>query len=141
MKLTAEGLELIKRFEGCRLEAYRDIVGVLTIGYGDTENVVPGMTITQQEADDRLDKRLEEFQLGILPLVPAVMTDNQFSACVSLSYNIGLEAFKKSLLLRCCQKYNFEDAAKQFEKWNHAGGRVISSLTKRREAERNLFLS
>lgn len=140
MDITQEGLDLIKSFESCRLKAYQDIVGIWTIGYGDTQNVTPGMEITQQEADQRLLDRLSQFKIDLLPLLPGSMNNNQFSACMSLAYNIGIESFKKSLLLRCCQKYNFEDASKQFANWCHAGGKIVPGLVRRREAERLLFL-
>jgi lysozyme len=140
MDITQEGLNLIKSFESCRLKAYRDIVGVWTIGWGETNGVTPSMEITQEQADQMLLDRLAQFKIDMLPLLPGSMNDNQFSACLSLAYNIGMGNFKKSLLLRCLQKYNFEDAAKQFSKWNHAGGRVVPGLTRRREAERLLFI-
>ncbi len=145
MRLTQAGVDLIKEFEGCRLEAYPDPgTGSVpwTIGYGHTgPDVTKGMSITQERAEELLRKDLMKFELGVIELVPGVTSDNQFSACVSLAYNIGIENFKRSLLLRCMQKYNFDHAAGEFLKWNHAGGRVLKGLTRRREAEMKLFLT
>lgn len=141
MRLTKEGLNLIKEFEGCRLEAYQDVAGIWTIGWGSTKDVTPGMKITQEEADRRLEEYLVRLEVDIKEVLPAIMNENQFSACVSLAYNIGTEAFKRSLLVRCCQKYNFDDAAQQFLRWVKDNGREIPGLVRRRKAEQKLFLS
>lgn len=140
MKINSDGLSLIKSFEGCRLKAYKDAVGILTIGYGDTHNVIPNQEITQDEADVRLMQRLEEFEKGVSSLVKVSITENQFSALISFAYNLGLGNLKISMLLRCINKHNNTGAADEFLKWTKAGGRELSGLVRRRRAERDLFL-
>src|SRR5271170_7014409 len=101
MKINEAGLELIKRNEGCRLKAYRDVVGILTIGYGHTGyDVHVGQTITQDEADTLLASDLHDFEDGISDYVEIDLTSNQFSALVSFTYNVGLGNLQKSKLLR-----------------------------------------
>lgn len=136
--IGAGGLKLIKYFEGLRLEAYKDPVGVLTIGYGDTTNVSPGMVITEAEAERRLRTRLNrEFVPGVLSALTRDATQGELDAMVSLAYNVGIEAFQRSTLVR---KFNAgEDAADQFERWIHAGGKPLLGLKRRRLAERLLF--
>lgn len=141
MTTSQAGIDLIKSFEGCRLTAYQDQVGVWTIGYGDTNHVTPGMCITQEEADQRLIQRLGQFEQGVCGLVKVDLSQHQFDALVSFSYNLGLGAVKQSLLLRCINKHNFPAAAEQFLLWDHAGGIVVPGLLRRRQAERALFLS
>lgn len=138
MMLTDEGIRLIQHFEGCRLTAYQDVVGVWTIGYGHTEDVHPGMTITQHQADIMLGADLAQFADQVRAIVPA-MADHQFSALVSFSYNVGVGALKSSTLLRLIRDGSWWDAANQFARWNKAGGQVLPGLVKRRWAERDLF--
>ena len=140
-------LDLIKEFEGLRLTAYRDAVGVWTIGYGTTAaaglGITPkaGMTITEAEAEALLLKGLEKFAGSIRPKITAPINDNEFGAFLSLAYNIGPGAFAKSSALR---KFNAGDkagAANAILRWNKAGGKVLAGLTRRRKAERELFLT
>lgn len=135
------GLNLLKSFEGCKLTAYKDIGGVWTIGYGETEGVYPGQTITQEQADEMLMNSLKEFIDGVNSLVTTPISDNQFSALVCFSYNVGLQNLKKSMLLRCVNTLHYSDAAKQFVKWDHVNGIVSDGLLRRRESERDLFLA
>jgi lysozyme len=143
MRTSSAGIALIKKFEGCRLEAYQDVVGVWTIGYGDTMNVRPATRITQQQAEDRLTNRLaREFEPGVLDaLQGAPATQPQFDAMVSLSWNIGIGAFAKSSVARFHRDGDYATAADAFLLWNKAGGNVISGLVRRREEERSLYLS
>lgn len=135
------GVSLIREFEGCRLESYKDIVGVETIAYGHTgADVTPGLKITQERADELLKQDLNKFEDGVSALVKVPLTDNQFAALVSFSYNLGLGALKTSFLLKCLSVKNYEGAATQFEKWCHAGGVIVPGLLRRRHAERDLFL-
>lgn len=136
------GLPLIKKFEGCRLSAYQDIVGVWTIGYGETKGVYKGMTITQEQADSMLQNRYDEFESGVKALLKVPVTDNELGALVSLSYNIGLGNFKNSTLLRLLNSnINRNTVALEFAKWNKAGGKVVAGLSNRRAAETTLFLT
>lgn len=140
MQTNEAGINLIKSFEGCRLTAYQDIVGIWTIGYGDTENVHPGMVITQTEADNRLAKRLTPFETGVAACAKVPLTDNQFAALVAFAYNLGLHSLERSSLLAKLNDGDAAGAADEFLKWNRAGGKVVAGLTRRRTAERALFL-
>lgn len=138
-RIGPKGLALIKEFEGRRLTAYRDVVGVLTIGYGSTgPHVKPGMTITEAEAEALLRKDLDRFERGVAEMA-GEMTPGQFSALVSLAYNVGLGNFASSTLLKLHRAGDYAGAAGQFGRWNKAGGRVLAGLTKRRAAERALY--
>lgn len=139
-KVNQAGEQIIKSFEGKELKAYKCPAGIWTIGYGDTENVKQGMIITEAEADARLSNRLnKDFCPAVERLVKVKINDNQFSALVSLVYNIGVGAFEKSTLLRKLNAGDFAGAAEQFDRWNKAGGKVLNGLVKRRAAERKLF--
>lgn len=140
--INQEGLELIKVFEGCELKAYRDAVGVLTIGYGSTGgHVKAGMTITRVEAEQLLREDLQRFEVGVDQRLGDIeVTDNQFSAMVSLAFNIGLANFSGSSVLRRILAGNVQGAADAFLMWNKAGGKELKGLTRRRAAERELFL-
>jgi lysozyme len=143
MRTSQIGIDLIKKFEGCRLEAYQDIVGVWTIGYGDTKGVQPGMRITQKQADDMLAERLaNEFELGVMQVIgDAPTTQNQFDAMVSLTWNIGIGGFGKSSVARLHREGDHEAAANLFMAWDKAGGRAIPALQRRRAAEAQLYRS
>ena len=139
-QISAAGLALIKRFEGLRLKAYRCPADVPTIGYGSTgAHVKMGMTITEAHAEQLLIKDLSRFEQGVAQLLKTA-TQGQFDACVSLSFNVGLAAFKGSTLLKKHNAGDYAGAADQFRRWNKAGGRVLAGLTKRREAERQLYI-
>lgn len=138
---NAAGLQLLTSFEGCRLLAYKDIGGVWTIGYGHTgPEVVFGLKISQQQAEEYLRADLSKFEAGIKKLVKVPLTDNEYSALVCLVYNIGLGAFEASTLLRRLNDSKYEDAANQFLRWNKDNGVVVAGLHRRRQAERELFL-
>jgi len=140
-------IELIKRWEGCKLTAYQDIAGIWTIGYGTTANagvgIEPhnGMKITQEQADDYLHRAVDKFAEKVASLIKVPVTSNEFGACVMLSYNIGLGAFAKSTVLRELNAGNKSAAAGAFHMWNKAGGRVVKGLMARRDAEVELFLT
>lgn len=140
-------VDLVKRFEGCRLQAYQDAVGVWTIGYGITANagvgVEPhkGTTITQVEAEDLLRKALDRFANQVSALITSKVSNNEFGACVSLAYNVGRNAFADSTLLRKLNEGDKVGAADEFKRWNKAGGAVLKGLTTRRAAEAALFLT
>jgi lysozyme len=134
------GIELIKSFEGLRLKAYRCSAGVLTIGYGHTSGVTEGQEIDEAEAERLLREDIAEFEAGV-SRVATDPTPNQFSAMVSLAFNIGLAAFGRSTVLRKHNAGDHADAAEAFMLWNKAGGRVLQGLIRRRAAERALYLS
>lgn len=143
--MRTKNVDAIKEHEGLRLKAYLDSVGVWTIGYGDTgPDVVKGLVITKAQAEERLRKRLVEFEGYVNDMVKVALTQNQFDALVSLVYNIGPTNFKSSTLLRKLNAGDYKGAAEQFLVWNK--GRVKGSLVilpglvTRRAAERRMFL-
>ncbi|MEL6350341.1 MAG: lysozyme [Cyanobacteria bacterium J06627_28] len=139
-RTNKNGLLLIKAFEGLRLQAYRDAVGIWTIGYGTTRGVRPGMSIGEDDAINFLQQDLVRFEKSINDAVKVPINDNQFSALASFVYNVGPGAFRSSTLLRMLNDEKIHEAADQFPRWNRAGGRVLAGLTRRRNAERKLFL-
>lgn len=142
MKISAKGLKLIQDFEGLELTAYKDAVGVLTVGWGSTgPHVKVGMTITQQQAEALLLSDVSRFERGVTDLVKVPLSQNQFDSLVSFSFNLGLANLKSSTLLRKLNSLDYAGAALEFPRWNKAGGKVLAGLTRRREAEKKLFLS
>ncbi len=141
--MSADGLAILRYFESCRLEAYWDADGkVWTIGWGDTgPDVVQGLRITQAEADQRLQRRLaHEFVPGVLNALTRPATQAQLDAMVDLAYNIGVEAFQGSTLVRLFNAGDQAGAAEQFPRWNKSGGKVLLGLRRRRAADRARFL-
>lgn len=140
MKLNQSGIELIKRFEGLSLQVYHDMVGLLTVGYGHRTNLPWGEQITQQQADDMLTTDLDAVSDQLKAVLKVELTDNQFSALVSFVYNLGIGAFQHSTLCKLVNTRCVSQASLEFEKWDHAGGKIVSGLLRRRIAERDLFL-
>ena len=141
MNISKKGIDLIKRYEGCRLKAYKCPAGVWTIGYGHTNNVRPDDIITQDDAEELLKRDLKVHEDNVKRVVKIALTQNQFDALVSFEYNVGYGAFANSTLLKLLNAGNYNGASKQFERWVYAGDRVLEGLVKRRKAERELFLS
>lgn len=139
MKTSQAGIDLIKEFEGCELKAYRDAVGVLTIGYGHTMGVCEGDEITEAIADIYLRTDLKDAEQCVTN-TGAQLSQFQFDALVSFTFNLGCGNLRKSTLLRKVLAGEYEDAAQEFLKWNMAGGRVLAGLARRREAERKMFM-
>lgn len=137
--INKDGIELIKRWEGCKLKAYKDTGGVLTIGYGHTKGVKPGDEIDQKEADRLLKKDLKEFEDAVNSVVKVSLSQNQFNALVSLCYNIGARAFEHSTLLKHLNSGDYSRAATQFVRWSYDNGRFIQGLKNRRVDEMNHF--
>lgn len=140
-RINAVGLDLIKDFEGLRLDSYRDAVGVWTIGYGHTRTAGPGQRITNAEATALLREDVANFENAVTRAVRVPITENQFAALVSFAYNVGSGALNSSTLLRRLNAGDTFGAADEFLRWNRAGGSVLAGLTRRRAAERELFLS
>lgn len=141
MKISEEGINLIKKFEGCRLTAYRCPAGILTIGYGHTgSDVSASQTITQERAEQLLKVDLMVHCNNIEKLVKVPLTQAQFDALVSFEYNIGYGAFKNSTLLKLLNEGKYRESAEQFTRWVYANGKVLAGLQKRREEEKRLFL-
>ena len=143
MRLSQTGLDLIKEFEGLRLTAYPDIGGVPTIGYGTTgPDIKLGMNITKAEAEELLRADVAAFERGVSNLVKVAINQNEFDALVSFSYNVGLSALQSSTLLRLLNDGSDRTVvASEFLRWNKVGDKPIEGLTRRRKAERDLFLA
>jgi lysozyme len=139
MKISKVGAVLIKKYEGCRLKAYKCPAGVWTIGYGHTGNVKEGQVITQAHADDLFDKDIQRFVDGVNNAVKVELNQNQFDALVSFAYNCGVGALQKSTLLQFVNKKQFVKASAEFAKWNKGGGKVLQGLVRRRNEEQALF--
>mgnify|MGYP006164041645 FL=1 len=139
MKISKNGLNLIKHFEGCELEAYKCPAGVWTIGYGHIKTAVEGMTITQHQADDMLIEEMNEYEGYINNSVRVDLTQNQFDAMVSWVYNLGNGNLNASTLLKVLNSGDYAGVPAQMMRWNKAGGKVLEGLTRRRQAEADLF--
>ncbi|WP_286882069.1 lysozyme [Pantoea sp. UBA5037] len=141
MKVSNNGINLVKRFEGLELKAYRDSVGILTIGYGHTHAVKAGDIITGEQADAFLREDLQVAELTVNTNVKAKLTQGQFDALVSFVFNLGSGNFVKSTLIRKLNAGDYAGAADEFGKWVNAGGKKLPGLVKRRAAEREVFLT
>jgi lysozyme len=135
-------IPMLQAFEGCRLESYRDIVGVWTIGYGETLGVKEGDTWTQERADAELRNRAAQFLVAVLQRCPQLVKEsaNKQAACTCLAYNIGVGAFGASSVCRKTNRQEYAEAANSFLLWNKAGGKVVAGLTRRRMKEREVYL-
>ena len=141
MRTSQRGLSLIKSFEGLRLQAYQDSVGVWTIGYGTTRGVKSGMKISKEQADRMLLNDVQRFEPEVRRLVTAPLNQNQWDALMSFTYNLGCGVFRKSAMLRLFNTGYAGAAAEQFARWILGGGKVLAGLVSRRAAERALFES
>lgn len=140
MKTSQQGVDLIKKWETLRLVAYLDWGGIWTCGYGSTgKDIGPGTRWTQQQAEDRLKKRLSEFE-AVLNTHQLPLKQHQFDAVISLIYNIGPTAFNRSTLLRKLKAGDIDGAAGQFLVWNKVNGQTVKGLVNRRYEERQMFL-
>lgn len=140
MKTSENGINLIKRFEGLKTKAYLCPAKVWTIGYGHTNGVNKGDTITAEKATEYLKQDIEVFENAINLLVKVELNQNQFDALISFVFNVGIEAFKKSTMLKFINTGHYQLAAGQFDRWNKKKGVVLEGLTVRRRAEKELFL-
>lgn len=146
MKTGPKGIKLLKSFEGWRSKAYRDSVGVWTIGYGHTSmagppKVTSSMTITKAQGEAILKKDLKKYEKAVNDYVRVQLTQEQFDALVSFCYNVGPGNFKKSSVLRYVNARRFDDVPSRLMLWNKAGGKVLRGLTRRRAAEGELWSS
>lgn len=148
MKVSEKGAAMIASFEGFRAEAYQDVVGVWTIGFGETwlgaRRVAKGDVLNRAEAADRLRMRLDrDFAPAVVAACGAGLaglTQAQFDACCSLAYNIGTAGFTGSTVARLIRAGDLARAADAFRMWTKAKGRVLPVLVARRSAERRIFL-
>lgn len=142
MEISDAGLELVKEFEGCRLEAYPDPgsgAEPWTIGYGHTGDVHPGDACNQQQADEWLLQDLTYSEAAVNYLVKVPLTQGQFDALVSFVFNCGQMAFGNSTMLRMINAGDMDDASEQFARWNKGPNGPMAGLTRRRAAEQALF--
>lgn len=139
MQISKAGINLIAQFEGLRLKAYKDVVGIPTIGYGHIKGVKMGDVITKEQALDMLHEEVNEYSDAVDKYVKVPLTQQQFDVLVSFTYNMGIDAFKDSTLLRYLNMGMYEDAARQILRWIWAGGRQIDGLVNRRNIEYKLF--
>lgn len=140
MRVSHKGIELIKKFEGCKLEAYLDSVGVPSIGYGHTKDVKIGMKITQEEAEKLLRSDIAPIEKTLNGL-NINLSQGEFDALVSWCFNLGLGNFKSSTMYRfIVSKKSDLEITDQMVKWHNAGGKPLLGLKRRRCEEANLFL-
>ena len=139
MQISEKGTSLIKHFEGCRLEAYQDSVGIWTIGYGTIKGVKEGDKINQDEAEHLLQEEMPEYEGYINDMVKVPLEQNQFDALCSWVFNLGPNNLKSSTLLKVLNEGKYDEVPEQVVRWNKAGGKVLEGLKKRREAESLLF--
>jgi lysozyme len=143
MNYSKSGLELTKRFEGCRLTAYQDSKGVWTIGYGHTgRGVCAGLVWTQAQADAVLRVDVAWAECVVTKAVDVSLTQAEFDALVDFTFNVGAGAFRGSTMLRLLNAGNYAEAAAEFDKWDKCGGNgcVVAGLLRRRQAEMAEFL-
>ena len=138
-RISEEGLSLIKKFEGCRLEAYKCSGGVWTIGYGHTENVNEGDTITQEKADKLLKSDIESFEVYVNYSVMVELDQGQFDALVAWTFNLGPGNLRESTMLKKLNDADYASVPFEMRRWNKAGGKTLDGLIRRRQAEGLLF--
>ena len=134
------GINLIKKYEGLRTNAYLCPANVWTIGYGHTKGVSRGMMISHLEAEELLQEDLRVYEKAVNESVKVDLTQNQFDALVSFTYNVGVGAFSNSTLLRLLNRSKVKEVANQFSRWTRTGGQVLPGLVNRRKDEYSLFI-
>ena len=139
MNISQEGISLIKKFEGCELEAYKCAAGVWTIGYGHTKDVKEGNSITKEEAESMLVHELQEYCSDVDIAVKVDLKQNEFDSLVSWTYNLGPTNLNSSTMLRVLNEGKHDEVPAQMKRWNKASGQVKQGLVRRREAEALMF--
>ena len=139
MEISQEGLALIKKFEGCKLESYKCAAGVWTIGFGSTNNVKEGMEISQQRADALLLEDVDVFEEAVNKAVKVPLEQHEFDALVSWTFNLGSSNLNSSTMLKVLNDNKKSEVPAQMRRWNKAGGETLQGLIRRREAESLLF--
>ncbi len=141
LRLSLNGIALIKSFEGFSPIAYRCSASVLTIGYGFTDGVKEGDTMSREQADKRLIYEAREYENAVFAATFGNVTQNELDSLTSLAWNIGIRGMERSTVIREHNKGNKAAAAKAFLMWNKAGGKVMNGLVRRRAAEAALYLT
>jgi lysozyme len=139
MNISQEGISLIKKFEGCELEAYKCAAGVWTIGYGHTKDVKEGDSILKEDAESMLMHELQEYCNDVDIAVKVDLKQNEFDALVSWTYNLGLTNLNSSTMLKVLNEGKHDEVPAQMKRWNKASGQVKQGLIRRREAEALMF--
>ena len=141
MKCSQEGLALIKKFEGCRLKAYRCSANVLTIGYGHTGGVQENDVISQPEADKLLEEDIAKFEDYVSDNVIVELNQGQFDALVAWTFNLGVGNLRSSTMLKKLNESDYGSVPFEMRRWNKAGGKTLDGLIRRRQAESLLFMN
>jgi lysozyme len=147
MQMSQEGIDaLLKKYEGCKLKAYRCPANICTIGYGHTSAagapiVLDGMTLTQKQCDDILRKDLVKFETAVHDMVTQPLNQHQFDVLVDFAYNAGVGNLKTSTLLKKVNGADFDAVPAELMKWTKGGGKVLPGLVKRRQAESAWWVS
>ena len=139
MKTSAEGIALIKKFEGLELDSYQCSANVWTLGYAHTQGVAEGDSCSEEEAEIILVHDLKEFETYVNALVDVELDQNQFDALVAWTFNLGPTNLRTSTLLKKLNAGEYNDVPSEIKRWNRAGGQVLDGLIRRREAEALLF--
>lgn len=143
MNISQKGIDLIKKFEGCRLTAYKPVPTErwYTIGYGRySPSIKEGQKITQAQADQFLKEDVKKYSDAVNECVKVKINQHQHDALTSFCYNCGIGALQKSTLLKKVNAKDFKEAAEEFGEWIRGGGNILQGLVKRRAAEKALFL-
>ena len=141
MKCSQEGLELIKKFEGCKLKSYKCPAGVWTIGYGHTEDIKEGDIVSPEEANKLLRADVFKFEEYVTDNVIVNLTQNQFDALVAWTFNLGVGNLRNSTMLKKLNNADYTSVPFEMKRWNKAGGKTLDGLVRRRQAESLLFES
>ena len=143
MKISQAGLDLIKKYEGCKLKSYQDSVGLWTVGFGhligNGKTKPDKLIYTQEEVDGLLRTDLARFESGVSAYCTLPLTQGQFDSIVCFSYNLGLGTLSRSTLLKKLNAGDYDGASQEFLKYTKAGGVVLKGLVARRQAENQLF--
>lgn len=139
--ISDKGLEIIKHFEGLELDAYQDVANIWTIGYGHTGNVTPGMTITEEEAEALLRQDVRTAERAVARRVTVELSQDQFDALVSWTYNLGEGNLRSSTLLRKLNAGDYRAVPDEMKRWNKVNGEVFDGLVRRRSSEATLWSS
>jgi lysozyme len=141
VKCSQEGLELIKKFEGCKLKSYKCPAGVWTIGYGHTEDIKEGDIVSPEEANKLLRADVFKFEEYVTDNVMVNLTQNQFDALVAWTFNLGVGNLRNSTMLKKLNNADYTSVPFEMKRWNKAGGKTLDGLVRRRQAESLLFES
>ena len=139
MKISEDGLELIKKFEGCETSAYQDSVGVWTIGFGHTKGVEEGQTCSIEDAESMLADEMDEYEGYINNMVKVDLQQHEFDSLVAWVYNLGPTNLSESTMLKVLNGGQFDRVPDEMNRWTRAGGEILEGLVRRRQAESLMF--